>query len=92
MPKASRSTTSISWCATVTCRSTISSSVSLHGDAVYLPEHEREQAKHHPLFNAQSTSCEYLAPPRARLYGFAACPFDEGVVMVVTAPAATAPT
>jgi carbamoyltransferase len=50
----------------------------------YLPEHEREQAKHHPLFNAQSNKLVNISHHLAHAYsGFAACPFDEGVVMVV---------
>jgi carbamoyltransferase len=50
----------------------------------YLAEHEREQAKHHPLFNAQSNKLVNISHHLAHAYsGFAACPFEEGVVMVV---------
>jgi carbamoyltransferase len=51
---------------------------------LYLPEPEREQAKHHPLFCAQSNKVVNISHHLAHAYsGFAACPFDEGVVMVV---------
>jgi carbamoyltransferase len=51
---------------------------------LYLPEPERDQAKHHPLFCAQSNKVVNLSHHLAHAYsGFAACPFDEGVVMVV---------
>ena len=51
---------------------------------LYLSEPEREQAKHHPLFCAQSNKVVNISHHLAHAYsGFAACPFDEGVVMVV---------
>ena len=51
---------------------------------LYLSEPEREQAKHHPLFRAQSNKVVNISHHLAHAYsGFAACPFDEGVVMVV---------
>jgi carbamoyltransferase len=50
----------------------------------YLAEHEREQARHNPLFCAQSNRVVNISHHLAHAYsGFAACPFDEGVVMVV---------
>ncbi|MBX9847001.1 MAG: carbamoyltransferase [Xanthobacteraceae bacterium] len=50
----------------------------------YLSEPEREQARHNPLFCAQSNKVVNISHHLAHAYsGFAACPFDEGVVMVV---------
>ena len=51
---------------------------------LYLSEPEREQAKHHPLFRTQSNKVVNISHHLAHAYsGFAACPFDEGVIMVV---------
>jgi carbamoyltransferase len=51
---------------------------------LYLSEPERKQAKHHPLFCTQSNKVVNISHHLAHAYsGFAACPFDEGVVMVV---------
>ena len=50
----------------------------------YLPEHEREQAKRNPLYGGKSNKLVNISHHLAHAYsGFAACPFDEGVVMVV---------
>ena len=51
----------------------------------YLPEHEREQAKRQSAVSAaKSNKVVNISHHLAHAYsGFAACPFDEGVVMVV---------
>jgi carbamoyltransferase len=50
----------------------------------YLPDHEREQAKHNPLFGGNSNKVVNISHHLAHAYsGFAVCPFEEGVVMVV---------
>lgn len=51
---------------------------------LYLPEPERGQARHNPLFCAQSNKVVNISHHLAHAYSaFAACPFDDGVVMVV---------
>ena len=46
--------------------------------------HEREQAAKHPLFRRAPTRCVTISHHLAHAYSaFAACPFEEGVVMVV---------
>jgi carbamoyltransferase len=50
----------------------------------YMAEHEREHARRSPLFNGKSNKVVNISHHLAHAYsGFAACPFDEGVVMVV---------
>jgi len=45
---------------------------------------EREQAANHPLYRSQSNKIVTISHHLAHAYSaFAACPFDEGVVMVV---------
>ena len=51
---------------------------------LYLPEPERQQAKNHPWFNTTSDKVVTISHHLAHAYSaFAACPFEEGVVMVV---------
>src|ERR1051325_11067976 len=51
---------------------------------LYLPAPEREQAKQHPWFNVKSDKVVTISHHLAHAYSaFAACPFEEGVVMVV---------
>jgi carbamoyltransferase len=49
-----------------------------------LDDEERRQAEKHPFFLSQSDKVRSVSHHLAHAYsGFAACPFDEGVVMVV---------
>jgi carbamoyltransferase len=51
---------------------------------LYLPAQERELAKNHPWFNTKSDKVVTISHHLAHAYSaFAACPFEEGVVMVV---------
>jgi carbamoyltransferase len=51
---------------------------------LYLPAPERELAKKHPWFNTKSDKVITISHHLAHAYSaFAACPFEEGVVMVV---------
>jgi carbamoyltransferase len=51
---------------------------------LYLPEPERQQAKNHPWFNTTSDKVVTISHHLAHAYSaFAACPFEDGVVMVV---------
>ena len=51
---------------------------------LYLPAPERELAKNHPWFNTKSDKVVTISHHLAHAYSaFAACPFEEGVVMVV---------
>jgi carbamoyltransferase len=51
---------------------------------LYLPEPERRQANKHPWFGAKSDKVVTISHHLAHAYSaFAACPFEEGVVMVV---------
>jgi carbamoyltransferase len=50
----------------------------------YLPDGERKSALQHPLFRATSNKVVTVSHHLAHAYSaFAACPFDEGAVMVV---------
>jgi carbamoyltransferase len=51
---------------------------------LYLPVQERELAQNHPWFNKKSDKVVTISHHLAHAYSaFAACPFEEGVVMVV---------
>src|SRR5882757_794101 len=51
---------------------------------LYLPEPERQLARNHPWFNTTSDKVVTISHHLAHAYSaFAACPFEEGVVMVV---------
>ncbi len=51
---------------------------------LYLPAPERELAKQHPWFDAKSDKVVTISHHLAHAYSaFAACPFEEGAVMVV---------
>jgi len=50
----------------------------------FMDAKEREQAAHHPLYRSKSNKIVTISHHLAHAYSaFAACPFDEGVVMVV---------
>lgn len=57
----------------------------LHQDMpFYLTDEERQEAAHYPLYRARSDKVVTVSHHLAHAYSaFAACPFDEGVVMVV---------